>query len=710
MRKIISTLFLIVLMASMVALQTPQKPPVEVAPEDVIRISTSLVQTSVVVTDKNENPVNDLTVGDFEVYDNGHKQELTVAEYINTEGKNSGTASTDVAKIAPGIEASVARNLSAKDIRRVIAFVVDDVTIPIEDMSRVRGTLSDFVNNKMQEGDLVAIVRTVGSKGLLEQFTSDRQILRRAIAQLGPRAIPPYLAFAGNDPGRLSAPPQPALDAMIGNSVGAATASDTVTSNTDFAGPGEGTNQIPRALLALSVSSYIVDSLKQIPGRKSLVLMSGGLPLFQVTTSGSVAGDIGQLFRILTDKATRSGVVINTMDVRGLSAAGAVAAFVDTPGRSALGGGTFAGVDANTIGRGYDASMLGERPLNELLSLRALAGDTGGVSVVSSSNFASGLDRVLNRSRGYYRLAYRPSEKFDNRFHKVEIKLRRSGLHVYAPEGYFAHEDVPVSTESKAAQIVAAARSPLSKRDLEVAADIQYTFNANNEAQLDINTVIDAHQLKFDRGDDGKYHASFDVVGFVFDQFGKLRGGPSQTINASLTDAEYNRAIATGITYTASTVAPPGYYQVRLVVRDAATGNMGSVSKYFEVPDLNNKQLAMSSVLLYQVSQEANAKPEQLAATRVISRTSDLRYATMIYNAKQATTRLIVSQRNKVLFQEPESPLPARSNNPGQVRVGQLGLSKVLPGRYVLTLVVTDPSADKKHQTAWRSIDFTVIN
>ncbi len=708
MRRIVSLMLSAGMSLCLVVAQTPQNPPQEVPPEDVVRITTELVQTDIVVTDKNERIVPDLKLDDFELYDNGHKQDLKFSEFVSTESSPPTNALKDVAKMAPGVDASVARDLTARDVKRVIAFVVDDVTIPPEDMPRVRDLLTDFVTNKMQSGDLVAIVRTVGGKGLLEQFTVDRQILKRAIAQLGVRSIPPYLSFAGDDTGRISAPPSPLADT---------TATQTINTGSEFAGPSEGTNQIPRAMLALSVSNNLVDSLRQIPGRKSLVLVSGGLPLFNID-SGSIVGDIGQLFRILTDNATRSGVVINTMDIRGLRATGVVASFVNTPGKSALGGGTFAGGDASTIGRGPDLALLGDRPLTEQLTLSALAGDTGGVSVVNSNNFSEGLDRVLNRSKGYYRLAYRPSEKFDRKFHKLEIKVRRSGAHVYAAGGYFAREDNTAKPATKDEEIIFAAKSPLARRDLDIAAELQYTFLPNNQAQLDINTFIDAHKLNLKRDPEGKYQSTFDVVGFVVDQLGRTKGGISQTVKANLTEADYRRALSTGLTYTASTQLPPGYYQVRLVVREVDTGNIGTVSKYFEVPDLNNKQITMSSILLYEVNPTGTTKnPQQLSAARVITRNQDLRYAAVVYNAKneggkaQMSSRLLVSQGDKVLFQEPEQPVKTPGSGAGQLlKIGQIGLSKVNPGRYVLTLVVTDLLADKKHQTVWRSVDFTVVN
>jgi hypothetical protein len=146
---------------------------------------------------------------------------------------------------------------------------------------------------------------------------------------------------------------------------------------------------------------------------------------------------------------------------------------------------------------------------------------------------------------------------------------------------------------------------------------------------------------------------------------------------------------------------------------------MGTVSRYFEVPDLSNKQLTMSSVLLYAVSPSGATKtpPEQLPATHVISRTQDLRYAGIVYNAKldngkpSLRARLIISQGDKLLFQEPEQPFESPGGTPGQfVKLGQIGLSKVPAGRYVLTLVITDPQADKKRQVVARSVDFTVVN
>jgi VWFA-related protein len=707
-----------ILLGNLIA-QTPQQqnsppPPQErkVSPEDILRISIDLVQTDVVVMDKNEQIIPDLKLADFEVYENGKKQDVQFMEFISLDEASRSEGTANVARVAPGIDAAVPKDVTAADLRRVIGFVVDDVTIPSKDMSRVRDMLTNFVDTKMREGDLVAIVRTFGGKGLLEQFTSDRNILRQSVAQLGVRSIPPYLAFGGPEAGRVAKVPTTEGTHDTGETIGDL----TIDSGLFADAPAEGVNQVGKSYMALSLSNVLVNSLREIPGRKNLVLLSGGLPMFDFNREGRLAGAISDLFAHLVDNATRSGVVVNTMDVRGLTTTGAIASFADTPAKSALGGGTFAGSDENpNFGRTADLSLLGNKSLTDQLTLKSLAGNTGGVSVVNSNNFSDGLDRILQRTRGYYRLAYKPSDKFDNKFRKVEVKVRRGGVQVFTSAGYFAKADRANETATKEDQIFKAAVSPLAKRDLDVAAELQYTF-VNNQADLTVNAFINPRKIDFKRVGD-KYQASFDVVGFLFDSLGRSRGGISQTVTADLTEETYKRALVTGLSYTANTQLPPGSYQIRLVIRETGTGKMGTVSRYFEVPDLTQKQLTMSSILLYEVNPTAGKKtPDQLPATRVISRKQDLRYASVIYNAKmeggkpQVSSKLLISVGDKILFQEPDQKVETAGSGPGQlIRVGQLALAKVPPGRYILTLVVTDPLADKKRQTVARSVDFTVV-
>ena len=281
------SLSLALLVLTLSAQSTPQSQQ-KVEPEDVIRISTELVQTDVVVTDKNDQPVPDLKLGDFELYDNGKKQDVKFLEFVSvaTGRRSEGKRPAPI----PNLGTDLSRNPAATELKRVIAFVVDDLTIPTEDLFRARQMLSDYVDNQMRPGDLVAIIRTIDGKGLLQQFTSDRQLLRRAIAMLTPRSSP-FNAFDNPDQDKIRERPTPA-----GGSEGdAGSVAEGPGSAIDIESVSDDTNRTLRAMMALSASNFVIDSLKQIPGHKSLVLISGGLPLIEISQNGGVMGNISFL-------------------------------------------------------------------------------------------------------------------------------------------------------------------------------------------------------------------------------------------------------------------------------------------------------------------------------------------------------------------------------------------------------------------------------
>jgi len=707
--------------------QTPQEP--SKPNDDVLRITTELVQVDAVVADKNDQVIPDLKLSDFSLYENGKRQELKFVEFVGADSK--ARVDGNVAAAVSG-DSDIARNLSATEVHRVFAFVVDDLTIPAADMSTVRSVLSDFVDKRMGADDLVAIVRVVGGTGLLQQFTSDKQLLHRAIQQLAP-STHPFSAF--NDLQGLDR--FNAMDFMAsgGGEVGTNTPPKSSTMPPiDDEVTLDGYTRGSRALFTLTVAGNVIDSMRSLPGRKNMVLFSGGLPIFesnqsQVSIDGapitiqetsSLSTGVNYLLRLLTDRASRAGVAINTMDVRGLKASRGVSSFTD-PGNEAKSGlGRFDSGGA-TFGRAPDLAIFDNTGLDTLTGhqgLEALSDATGGVSVANTNDFGEGLDRVLARS-SYYVLAYKPTEPFDGKFHKLQIKVDRPGAKVYTRVGYVAKADDTSKPLTKEQAIVRAAMAPLAKREVDVSGAIQYRFVPQNRAVIDVNLRIDAGKLDIKQASDGKYQTALDVVGFVIDRFGKTEAGFSETLSASLTPDEYKRAVANGIGYMGRVELTPGSYQLRVAVRETATGRLGTLSRYLEVPDMSKKHFTASSVFLHAVTASAGAKaqPAPLTALRQISRKDDLRFSVVVYNARldkdkpQLSTRLTISRPDKVIFQGPIDGVDLRGADTSQaVRIGQIGLSKLSPGHYYLTLEVTDNLADKKNQTLVRSIDFSVID
>ncbi|PYP88680.1 MAG: hypothetical protein DMF61_05725 [Blastocatellia bacterium AA13] len=692
--------------------------------DQVIRISTELVQLDVVVTDKSGKIKRGLERSDFEIYENGKKQATSFFEFVDSgKTRHSSEPGGKDADYAP----ITGQGPSASQIGRVFAFVVDDLTIDYDDLNLVRKMLNNFVDNEVKPNDLIAIVRTVGGKGLLQQFSADKALLHRAISTLTP-VTHQLAAFNNPAPPRLNPQQTP----------GGGTASMTNTEEInggmpDSDNPLDDTNRAMRAFMSLGTAGFVVDSMKQLPGRKSLVLISGGLPVLSAN-AGTESANLTDFLNSLTDRATRASVSINTMDIRGLKAFSGIAGFADTPARSAMdvpvSGQRQSSSSTNDPrnGRGFgrvpDEALFGDNnPFDEMEGhngLRILAAATGGISVLSKNDFDDGLQKIAGASDGYYLLAYTPSDtKFNGDFRKVEVKVKADGIRVYSRRGYLAREEKPqAAPATKQDQLLAAIKSPLALREVEMDATLLYKRAPQNRGAVDIDLVIDSKKLRFE-SNEGKHKSDLDVAGFVFDQFGKLRGGFSETIAPVLNQDEFARIMKGGLSYSANTVLAPGVYQVRIAVRDNKTGSIGTLSRYLEIPDLSKARLAASSLLLAAVpAGEMDAKkPTPITADRRISNKQDLRYAVILYNAKlkdgrpQIKSQLIISRDGEPIFKQPEEMVTVSGKDQSEViKWGQLALSKAKPGRYTMTLVVTDELAEKKTQTVTRSMDFMVVD
>ena len=152
--------------------------------QEVVRITTQLVQVDAVVTDKKGKHVEDLTEGDFELLVDGKKQQLTHFSHVSLPAVTREPAAKKKDNLIVAPESMPTRQIAPEEVRRTIAFVVDDMGLSPSSMALARETLRKFVGEQMQDGDLVAIIRTGSGLGMLEQFTSDKRILYTAVEKL----------------------------------------------------------------------------------------------------------------------------------------------------------------------------------------------------------------------------------------------------------------------------------------------------------------------------------------------------------------------------------------------------------------------------------------------------------------------------------------------------------------------------------------------
>jgi len=141
-------------------------------PDDVVKITTTLIQVDVTVTDSKGKAVTDLKPDEIEVYENGEKQKITNLSFITSvREKIEKSKEKENDPLAIPEPPKVLRN---ENVRRTFALVVDDLTLSFDSAYYTKRALKKFVDEQMQDGDLVAIIRTGAGIGARRGATARR--------------------------------------------------------------------------------------------------------------------------------------------------------------------------------------------------------------------------------------------------------------------------------------------------------------------------------------------------------------------------------------------------------------------------------------------------------------------------------------------------------------------------------------------------------
>src|SRR5260221_6445185 len=138
--------------------EDPRKPE---SGAPVVRVSVEVIQVDAVVTDKDDRHVPDLGPADFEILEDGRRQDITQCSYVPLEGPPA----------TPSGRPEVARSRQPdprETIRRSMVLVVDDLSLGFRSMVTARQAMARFVDEQMQPGDFVAILQTGAGSGALQ--------------------------------------------------------------------------------------------------------------------------------------------------------------------------------------------------------------------------------------------------------------------------------------------------------------------------------------------------------------------------------------------------------------------------------------------------------------------------------------------------------------------------------------------------------------
>jgi VWFA-related protein len=676
------------------------------------RVGVDAVRIDAVVTDRDGRIVTDLTAEDFEVRQDGKLQKLTFAQFVPVLA--DARPSTDVPAVAGrGAPPLPAPPITRESVQRTIAVVVDDLGLSFESYRNTQKALHAFVDKELRPSDLVAVVRTGGTGGGLQPFTTDRRVLHAAIDALrwngasrggveAFEALNVFTTFSGGGPG-----------GGLGTSID----------------PNDFTlvNQLQRSMSAagsLGALNLIVRGARDLPGRKAIIFISEGFRLMARESTGPDTGvQPDSLVRSALDRtidqATRAGVVIYSLDARGLQTGGLQAADNLKSGGLAPGE-----MDGTVVAHARDRIEF-NRDTQE--GMAYLAEQTGGFAVMNNNDLARGLGRISDDVRSYYVIGYVPqagtfaASGETPRRRKISVAVKRAGLRVKTRKEFFGVSDAPAvpAPETPAHRLVYAATSPFAETGIALRATVLPGYSPDQGVVVRALLHIDARALTFSAGDDGKKTAAADVLGMVFDQNGAEVAHLSTGFSVALNSEAADEALRDGLAYNLRIpVRRGGSYQVRFAVRDQQSGALGSAGEFVQVPDIAAGEFALSGIVLRRDDGTVFGADDRLALTaaqalRAYPPGARLSYAYEIYNAAQTVqaTMSIWRGTNQVFAAPPDTlTVPpgggSRFASAGGVKLGE-GLS---PGSYLLQVVATtpDPTRRNRNRVAVQRIDFEV--
>ncbi len=691
----------------------PTPPPTD---DDVVKITTKLVQFDAVVTDKDGNQVKELNIADFEILQDGKPQKITNFSYINTESPAQSSPVTTV-KNGKNVVLPPPARVRPETGGRILTFIVDDgnCTASQIGMTAAREALSKFVAEQMLPNDLISIYQTRGGSSLLQQYTSDKTQLMRAARRI--RWYPP--------PGSCGGYGGDFFEAARIDSTGKTSGQGSFESeeNRKTREQNEDSIRDNQAVGTLGVIRYVVRGLGKIGGRKVVFLLSDGLPLRTRTGRNRQAFDA---LRDLTDAANRASVVFNTVDVRGVVNPLMVNASDEVYVRE----------DPDATGK------IAERRTAELYNSRDglfyLANETGGNFYKDQNFLDNPIRQALKLEKGYYLLGYEPDDETfkDKDFNKIEIKLKRPDLKISSRAGFLGRTDNETAPKKRTGdgELYEAIVAPLPRAGLNVRLS---AFFANDSAQGNVVRSLvhlDGGELTFVDDANGFKKAVFDVVAVTLNEKNEVVDEFNRTHTFKIEAAAMPLIKQNGLIYTTDVpVKKAGNYNFRLAVRDASSKMLGSASQIIQVPDLKKSKIFLSGLTVSAV--DANGKfvsPSAVKPENALSLTDStavpairrfrpntiLAYAYTLYNAQTDKTTnqpkltvqvnlyrdgTIISEGKPQAAQSEKPTDPTRINDYGYLRLN----ANIEKGDYALQIIVKDLLTN---ETTSQWIDFEVGN
>jgi VWFA-related protein len=539
-----------------------------------IKVRVNVVLVRVVVRDSKGNPVPGLKQQDFQLLDNGKPQSISSfnVETPETHAKLPATSEenkTDTLETHTNASPSPAPAATAGSPERFIALVFDDQHMKAQDALAVRAATEKLFTT-LSPADRVAIYSTSGE--VQQDFTGDAETLRKALHSVVPRPargegglecphIDYYMADMitnKNDPEALS-------------TAVAEAATNCPLSANDIRAAARQVLQIgdQNTQQSYQYLENMVRRMASMPGQRVVVFVSPGFIL-----GDQVQADNSQV----VERAIRAGVVVNTIDARGLYTADALPPIDAAPSQSL----DKTQVDWQRIEGTYREQALFET--GQVLS--GIAASTGGTYFHNRNDLDAGMNQAVAAPAVSYVLGFSPQNmKLDGKLHKLKVALATPQKYqLQARNAYYAPKALADPEEAAKQEV----RDVLFSRDeiVDVPVDLKTQFFKTDaaSAQLTVFTHLDIKGIHF-RKADGRSYNDVVLATAVFDNNGQFVDGQMREIALKLKDSTVDRLSQTGFTIKIAFTVKPGTYIVRSVVRGSEGDQMTARNATASIPD-----------------------------------------------------------------------------------------------------------------------------
>jgi VWFA-related protein len=537
----------------------PAQPPIDNnAPEmatkeapALFKTRVNLVRVPVVVRDSKGRAIGTFTKDNFQLFDKGKPQAITVFSV-----EKSGSVAAKEARTADTVPAAAAgESAPLPDVpERFVAYLFDDTHLRSSDLMRVRDAAGRQLAG-LQKTDRAAICTTSGQDQL--DFTDDADKLHQTLLRLRSRST--------QDPGGVASCPDISYymaDMMVNKedpaALNAAT-QEVLACEPSSPDPGREARYAAMRVLArgteethlsLTVLRDLIRRMSAMPGQRIIVMVSPG---FYAPEAQEDKSDV-------LDRAIHANVLINSLDARGLWTDPSLDA--SNPGRAASPIFASAKQQYDRASASAEADVLAE-----------MAYGTGGTFFENSNDLDAGFRQLVAAPEYYYILGFSPQNlKVDGSFHSLKVSFKppaTAGLGIQARKGYYAPKKL-TSAEDTAKQEIEEAlfsRDELSEMPLEL--KTRFFKSSDKDATLTVMCGLDPKGIRF-RKAGGRNINSLTIVSALFDRNGNFVSGVEKVVDLKLKDETLAKLLARGAWSVATNFSvAPGTYMVRLVVRDS---------------------------------------------------------------------------------------------------------------------------------------------